>query len=243
MRKGILPLLIIFLSSLLTGCLPQTDKSQESQVSSKKEKVVLQEGNKIQLPKPKFSGEMSLEEAILKRRSKREFLDKPLTLEQISQILWVAQGITDQKQGFRSTPSAGALYPLEVYLVVGQQKIEELEEGVYHYLPGEEQIEKILGGDFRDDLVKNCSNQNFIGKAPISLIIAADFSRTTVKYGERGEQYVFMEAGHAAQNIYLQVTALGLGTVTVGAFDEQALAETVKLPKQQTPLYVMPIGY
>lgn len=243
MRKEILGILLILITTLLAGCLPRTKEKTQPPTTFEPEKAALQKDGKIQLPKPNLSGKMSLEEAILKRRSKREFLDKALNLEQISQILWSAQGITDSQKDLRSAPSAGALYPLEVYLSVGQNSVEGLEPGIYHYLPSQEQIEKILLGDFRSSLASNCLNQSFIGTAPVSLIIAADFSRTTEKYGERGRQYVFLEAGHAAQNVYLQTTALGLTTVTVGAFDEQSLSKTINLPQGQTPLYVMPIGY
>ncbi len=200
----------------------------------------------IPLPAPKTRGEMSLEEAIQKRRSKREFLDKPLTLEQVSQILWVAQGITDEQSGYRAAPSAGALYPLEVYLVVGEGGVDPpLADGagVYHYLPENHSLEKLLEGDVRQDLMRASLGQSFIADAPVDLVIAAEYERTTGKYGERGIRYVHMEVGHAAQNVYLQVTALGLGTVTIGAFDDEEVARVLHLPSEHEPLCVMPVGH
>lgn len=197
----------------------------------------------INLPMPRFKGEMSLEEAILKRRSRRDYQEKSLTLEQISQILWAGQGITEEKTGFRSAPSAGALYPLEIYIVVGGKGVKELKESVYHFIPQGHKIEKKKAGDLRQDLMRACLDQSSVAQAPVVLIITAEYERTTQKYGERGRQYIHMEAGHAAQNIYLQVESLGLTTVTIGSFDEGEIGKILNLPENYTSLYVMPIGY
>jgi SagB-type dehydrogenase family enzyme len=185
---------------------------------------------------------MTLEEAILRRRSRRDFKDSPLTLGEISQVLWAAQGITD-KTGLRAAPSAGALYPLDVYLVVGRQGVEELGEGVYHYLPQSHSLEPILQGDVRQTLARLSLEQTFIAEAPLSLLITGEYERTTGKYGDRGVRYVHMEAGHVAQNVYLQAEALGLGTVTVGAFQDEEISQALNLPPSYRPLYVMPIGH
>jgi SagB-type dehydrogenase family enzyme len=195
----------------------------------------------ISLPEPRLKGEMSLEQAILERRSTRDFKGSPLTMAEVSQILWAAQGITDET-GLRAAPSAGALYPLEVYFVVGEQAVEGLGEGVYHYLPQRHSLELSLQGDLRQALARLSLDQTFIAEAPVSLVITAEYERTTWKYGERGVRYVHMEAGHAAQNVYLQAEALGLGTVTVGAFQDEKIAEALNLPSSYRPLYVMPIG-
>lgn len=198
--------------------------------------------NIIDLPQPELKGKMSLEDAIFKRRSRREYTQESLTLAQVSQILWSGQGVTDEKTGFRSSPSAGALYPLDIYLVVGRSGVGDLLEGVYHFLPQGQKLEKILTGDFRELLMKASLNQSFIAEAPVVLVITGEYERTTVKYGEPGRQYVHQEAGHAAQNIYLQVESLGLGTVTIGAFDEEEIINILNLSQTHRPLYVMPVG-
>jgi SagB-type dehydrogenase family enzyme len=198
--------------------------------------------NIINLPQPELKGKMSLEEVIFKRRSRREYSWESLTLVQISQILWSGQGITDEKTGFRSSPSAGALYPLDIYLVVGRNGVSDLSEGVYHFLPQGQKLEKISTRDLRESLMKASLNQSFIAQAPVVLVITGEYERTIVKYGERGRQYVHQEAGHTAQNIYLQVESLGLGTVTIGAFDEEEIINILNLPQTHRPLYVMPVG-
>jgi SagB-type dehydrogenase family enzyme len=184
---------------------------------------------------------MTLEEAILKRRSRRDFRDSPLTLWEISQVLWAAQGITD-KTGLRAAPSAGALYPLDLYLVVGREGVEGLGEGVYHYLPQSHSLEPTLEGDVRQTLARLSLGQMSIAEAPLSLLITAEYERTTEKYGDRGVRYVHMEAGHVGQNVYLQAEALGLGTVTIGAFQDEEISKALNLPRSYRPLYVMPIG-
>jgi SagB-type dehydrogenase family enzyme len=196
----------------------------------------------IALPDPRLKGEMSLEEAILQRRSRRDFRDLPLTLGEISQVLWAAQGITDET-GLRAAPSAGALYPLDLYLVVGKEGVEGLGEGVYHYLPQGHSLELTLEGDVRQALARLSLQQMSIAEAPLSLLITAEYERTTGKYGDRGVRYVHMEAGHAGQNVYLQAEALGLGTVTIGAFQDEEISEALNLPLGYSPLYVMPIGH
>lgn len=197
----------------------------------------------ISLPEPRLSGPVSLEEAIRGRRSRREFSQEPLTLDQIAQILWSAQGITDKTSGFRTAPSAGALYPLDIYLVISENGVKELEAGVYHFLPKEFALERILVGEVRSDLMKACLSQGAVGEAPVNLVITAEYERTTGKYGERGRRYVHIEAGHAAQNIYLQVETLGLGTVSIGAFSDEEVNRILQLPEAYQPLYVMPIGH
>jgi len=196
----------------------------------------------VSLPDPHLKGEMSLEEAILKRRSRRDFGDSALALAEVSQILWAAQGITDET-GLRAAPSAGALYPLDVYVVVGSQGVEGLGEGLYHYLSQSHSLEPTLEGDVRQTLARLSVQQMFIAEAPLSLLITAEYERTTKKYGDRGERYVHMEAGHVAQNVYLQAEALGLGTVTVGAFQDEEISQALDLPPTYRPLYVMPIGH
>ena len=197
----------------------------------------------IKLPSPQLEGKMSVEEALVRRRSRRVFKDYSLTIEQVSQLLWSTQGITEERRGFRTAPSAGATYPLDIYLVVGKDKVENLKAGVYHYSPHHHFLTIILEGDRRRELARACLRQRFIEDAPVSLIITAEFSRITNRYGKKGIYYAHMEAGHVGQNVYLQAESLGLGTVVIGAFYEEDISQALNLPDQHIPLHVMPVGY
>ncbi len=194
----------------------------------------------IDLPKPTLKGEISVEEAIFKRRSIRNYKDTSLTLEEVSQLLWSAQGFTSFEPERRVSPSAGALYPLEVYLVV--ENVEGIEKGVYRYLPKTHKIVNVVKGSVSKLLAESAFGQSFISKAPVSMVFSGVFSRTTIKYGERGVLYVYMEAGHAAQNVYLQSESLKLGIVVVAAFNEREIKEILNMPKEETPLYIIPVG-
>ena len=205
--------------------------------------VLADSKEEIKLPSPKLEGKMSVEEALAKRRSRRVFKDHSLTIETISQLLWSAQGITENRTGFRTAPSAGATYPLDIYLVVGKDKLEYLEAGVYHYNPLRHSLKSITEGDQRRELARACLTQRFIEDAPVSLIITAEFSRITNRYGKTGIYYAYVEAGHVGQNIYLQTESLGLGTVMVGAFYEREISKVLGLPDQHVPLCVMPVGH
>ncbi|KLK88308.1 nitroreductase [Methanoculleus sediminis] len=193
----------------------------------------------ITLPEPREKGNVSVEEALWGRRSVRVYADVPFALADAGQVLWAAQGITDDR-GYRTAPSAGGLYPLEVYLVAGG--VMGLEPGVYHYRPGEHLLVRVGAGDRRAVLQAAAVNQTSVGDAPATIVIAAIPERTTAKYGERGTRYVYMEAGHAAENVYLQAEALDHATVVIGAFDEDRVRETLALPENTTPLYLMPVG-
>ena len=173
-------------------------------------------GKEISLPAPATAGGMSLAEAIAKRRSVRDFRSEPLTLAQISQLAWAAQGITDPAGGRRAAPSAGAKYPLELYLLT--------KEGQFHYVPQGHKLIQVSGRDRREDLSKAALGQTSVAQAPLDIVIAAVFARTEEKYGERARQYVYLEAGHVAENIVLQGVALNLGSLTVGAFRDQAVS-------------------
>jgi SagB-type dehydrogenase family enzyme len=188
----------------------------------------------ITLPTPNQDGSMSLEKAIAIRRSRRNFLPQSLTLEQISQLTWAAQG---QEVGsrFRTVPSAGATYPLELFVVTG--------DGLFHYLPAKRSLEKLTGQDLRAALASAAWGQGFIEAAPLTLVFAAEFSRTTNHYGKRGMRYVYMEAGHTAQNVHLQAESLGLGSVAVGAFDDNSVSKVLSLPKNLEPVYMVTVGY
>jgi len=197
--------------------------------------------DKLQLPQPFKKGEFSLEEVLAKRRSVRSFSPRPLSLKQLSQILWAAQGVTGEGDFGRTSPSAGALYPLEIFVVV--KRVEGIEAGVYQYDPFRHTLELVTKGDYIQDLVEACLSQFFISQAPVVFVIAADYDRVTWKYGERGVRYVYIEAGHCAQNLCLQAVALNLASVPVGAFWDRQVKEVIFLPDDLDPIYVIPVGY
>jgi SagB-type dehydrogenase family enzyme len=188
----------------------------------------------ITLPKPNQDGPMSLEKAIVNRRSHRDFSSKPLTLEQIGQLVWAAQG-QDLHGRYRTAPSAGATYPLELFVVSS--------EGLFRYLPAKHSVEKLTDQDIRAALASAAWGQEFIEEAPLTLVFAAQFARTTGRYGQRGIRYVYMEAGHAAQNVHLQAQVLGLGSVAVGAFDDDSVSRVLSLPEDLEPIYMVVVGY
>jgi len=193
----------------------------------------------VTLPEPRTESEVSLEETLFRRRSIREYADTPLTLPEVSQLLWAAQGET-AAWGGRAAPSAGALYPLEVYLVVGL--VEGLAPGVYKYSPEGHHLARVREGDVRSELARAAVDQAWVKDGAVDIVIGAVYERTTGKYGDRGIRYVYMEAGHAAQNVCLQATALDLGAVPVGAFFDERVAEIVAIDKGEEPLYIIPLG-
>ena len=214
--------------------------NQKNYSVNEEESKEASEETSIILPQPRTDSKVSVEETLSKRRSIREYKDESLTLEEVSQILWAAQGITAPEFGARTTPSAGALYPLEVYLVV--KNANGLKAGVYQYLPESHKLTEVLEGDMSSQLAKAALGQMFIAEAPVNLVFSGVFSRTTSKYGDRGIQYVYMEVGHAAQNVYLQAQSLGLGTVVVGSFNDEEVKRMLNMSEEETPLYIMPVG-
>ena len=203
----------------------------------------------IKLPEPRIDSNISLEKTLTERRSIRKFNNEPVTVDDISQILWAAYGITYPipdgpeflRGGLKTAPSAGALYPLELYVVAGN--VTNLPAGIYKYLPETHALIPILEGDKRQPLCNAALQQPWVLEAPASIVYSAFFNRSTDKYGERGrERYVCMDLGHSAQNIYLQATALGLGTVAIGAFSDVQLKLTIRMTKEEEPLYIMPLG-
>lgn len=193
----------------------------------------------MKLPEPQIQGKISIEETLFERRSVRGYKNEPLTFAEVSQLLWAAQGVTDAN-GLRTAPSAGALYPLEVYLIAGN--VTGLPAGIYNYVPDGHRIELITDGDRRGELSRTAMGQTFVADAPVSFVITAVYARTTGLYGERGIRYVDMEAGHAAENLLLQGVALGIGAVTVGAFDDKDVAKLLQLSGDETPLYIISAG-
>jgi SagB-type dehydrogenase family enzyme len=192
------------------------------------------------LPAPRLESSRSLERTLLHRRSVREFSATALSLEAAGQLLWAAQGITAEER-LRTAPSAGALYPLEVYLVAG--RVDGLAPGVYRYDPDEHRLLGRLSGDLRARLGRAALGQAWVGDAPALIVIGAVPERTIWKYGERGERYVFIEAGHAGQNVLLQAVALDLGATVVGAFDDRALRSLLAMPSDEIPCTLIPVGH
>ncbi|MFC1511223.1 SagB/ThcOx family dehydrogenase [Candidatus Margulisiibacteriota bacterium] len=191
--------------------------------------------NTIDLPKPKIQSKVSLEETIRQRRSEREFTDRELSMEQLSQILWAAQGITDNEFGFRAAPSAGALYPLHIYIVK--------KNGIFRYVPDGHKLIQLSEEDKRQSLHRASLGQKSIQHAPVDLIITANFAITQAKYGARAFRYVCMEVGHTAENIHLQAEALGLASLPIGAFWDDVVKKALDIPENEDPLYIIPIGY
>ncbi len=191
----------------------------------------------IKLPKVNLKGELSLEETLKERKSRRSYQKSELKIDEISQLLWAAQGI-NRNDGGRTAPSAGALYPLEIYLLVGDVK--NLNVGLYQYDP----VNHSLIIKNKKNLIPNLTNvmQQFVTNGAAIIIITGVYERTTQKYGERGIRYVHMDVGFACQNIYLQAESLGLGTVFMGAFNDNLLSDILELPKNHKPLGVMPVG-
>jgi len=194
---------------------------------------------KIRLPEPKYDSNTSVEQALLKRRSVRVYKDEPLALTEVLQLLWAAQGITDPR-GFRTAPSAGALYPLELYVVAGN--VNDLPDGIYKYKPHKHELAMVVEGDKRTELCNAALDQPSIKDAAALIVFSAVYERTTGKYGERGIRYVHMEVGHAAQNIYLQAVSLNLGLVVIGAFDDEEVKKIMNMEDKEQPLYIIPVG-
>ncbi len=195
----------------------------------------------IKLPPPKLKGKTSVEEAIGKRRSTRKYKTQPLTLDQLSQILWAAQGITGAGK-LRAVPSAGATYPLEIFAILGNKTVDDLMAGIYHYEVDLHSLVCHVQGDLRQELARAALEQVFIAEAPVNIVICAIYTRTSYTYGRRGERYVHMEVGHVGENIHLQAVALGLAAAEIGAFDDEEVRKVLKLEEQIKPLYIMPVG-
>ncbi len=185
---------------------------------------------------------MSVEEAIAKRRSVREYASDPITLVELSQLLWAAQGVTDARNRLRASPSAGALYPLELYIVVRERGVADLPAGIYHYSPEDERITMVKDGDRSGELRAAALDQEAVGLAAVNIVTTAVVQRMRPKYGERGLQYVFQESGHAAENVFLQAVSLGLGAVVVGAFSEEEIRTVIGARPEEKPIYIQSVG-
>jgi SagB-type dehydrogenase family enzyme len=196
-------------------------------------------GESIALPEARREGRVPVERALAGRRSVREYADAPLPLAELAQLAWAAQGVSDPA-GYRTAPSAGALYPLELYLAAGE--VLGLEPGVYRYLPQGHRLVRHAGGDVRGAVARAALLQLWIADAPAILVLAGVIERSAAKYGDRARRYVHMEVGHAAQNVYLQAETLGIGTCMVGAFHDGQLKRVLALPDEVEPLALLPVG-
>ncbi len=226
-----IPALIVWLFFLsFSTVFDNLDKNQNN----------IMQAEKIKLPTPDLKGDLSIEETLLARRSVRSYVDEPLELKWVSQLLWAAQGITYEARGFRTAPSAGATFPLEIYLAAG--KVNDLRPGLYKYDPSGHLLVRVGDTDIRGNLAGAALGQGQVRRAPAVIIIAADYNRTAQRYGDRAVRYVHMEVGHAGQNICLQAITYGLGTVIVGAFDDDQVKKVLGLPENEDPLYLIPVG-
>ena len=196
----------------------------------------------IKLPAPVTKGTMSVEEALQNRRSTRKFANRSLELAQISQLLWAADGITNP-QGKRTAPSGKATYPMDLYLVAGERGVAGLAPGLYHYKVADQALEPVATGDFRAAVAKACNSQVWMTEAPVILVISGDYKRSEVKNGDKAPLFTHIEAGLIAQNIFLEVEALGLGAGIAGGMNDKALSQALKLPPANIPFLVMPVGH
>ena len=200
---------------------------------------------KINLPAPLLKGTMTVEEALFNRRSIRQYQDVALTIKDVSQILWAAYGITDtiKRKGvdLKTAPSARALYPLSIYIVIGD--VSDLKSGIYHYYPKGHFLKLLKSGDYRNELSTASNNQNMIKTAPFVLVYSYDTLKLNSKYGkETALRLSSMDLGHSAENVYLQATALGLGTCAIGGLKPTNVSNLIGMPVNEKPIYIMPIG-
>ena len=258
-------LILIFLSLLILSCAPEfstegyktlearLDEANaelaETKAELAKTKTALDKAKdeltKVEAALDEANSDLSrvqtdcLEVITQKRRSIRDYADSPLSKDEVMKLLWAAQGITGE-MGKRTAPSAGAFYPLRVYLVVGNVK--ELTPGIYRYNPERNKLTPVKDGDMRDNLAAAALDQRWVKEGAVDIVIAAAYEETAAKYGGRAERFVHLEAGHAAQNILLEATALDLGAVPVGGFDDAKVATIIGLPRNENPLYIIPVG-
>ena len=197
------------------------------------------EGEKMKLPEPKLEGSTSLEEVLSLRRSIREYREAEISVEQVSQLLWSAYGITSG-EGYRTAPSAMALYPLEIDLVAGA--VTDLPAGVYRYSPIDHSLKISKEGNLIQELAGTTFDQAFVGQGAAVVVFSAVYERTAAKFGDQGAKMAHLDLGHSAQNLHLQATALGIGTVVVGAFRPDEVSQLLGLPGNEEPLYLMPLG-
>jgi SagB-type dehydrogenase family enzyme len=193
-------------------------------------------GDSYELPQP-VNTNRSIEECMSSRRSVRSFTTDTLTPQQVSNLLWAAQGITDTNRGLRTVPSAGATYPLEIYLLASH--------GIFRFEPKVHSLSVLKLQDSRQELANACYGQPWVAGAQVSFVLCAVPERTSGRYGDRAMRYILLEAGHAAQNMLLEAVAMNLGGVPIGAFDDKKISNLIGLDTVQEstiPLYIISIG-
>jgi len=200
-------------------------------------------GETMALPSPRYGGGITVEEAIRSRRTVRSYAPTPISLEQLSQLLFAAQGITEEGGFKRAAPSGGALYPIDIYSVVGKGGVKGLDSAIYHYIPETHNLKKVASGDRRELIAGAALYQMWMAEAPVNFVVTAEYSRICVKYGNRGVRYAMIEAGHVGQNIFLQAEALGLRAGIVGAFEDRKVIKVMEIPSTHQPLLIMPVGF
>ena len=234
-RPIIAPALLVLAATCTLGCRsarnPPEPLAQPEPVAKPAKSAA---PTKLELPAPQLRGRVSVEEALALRRSHRRFAPEPLGLAELGQLAWAAQGITDRTNGYRTSPSAGALYPLSVYLLT--------EAGVFAYLPASHALEQRADRDLREPLAQAALSQTAVRTAPCNVVITSVIQEMQRKYGDHAARYVAMEAGHVGQNLLLQATARGLVGVPIGAFDEEAVRQLLELPTEEQPLYIIALG-
>ncbi|WP_430611843.1 SagB/ThcOx family dehydrogenase [Enterococcus sp. DIV0876] len=238
MKKSPLTLFftLLFITTVFAAC-----SSGQRQTEADLNSGLSNESASYPLPTPNLTGTLSVESALANRRSQRSFTEEALSKEALGQLLWAAAGMTSE-DNLRTAPSAGALYPLELYAVVGD--VTGLAAGIYRYDPIDHQVIHIVTGDQRNALQAAALNQSSIEKAPLTFVFTTVTERLAERYGKRGEtRYAYFEIGHAAQNVYLQASSLALGTVAIGAFTDQDVASLLQLPSGEEARYIMPIGH
>lgn len=243
-KKGLIILLIVVFIGVLFVYLFYQNETNTTTTNStyNPNRYVI---NVTYLPAPALSGNTSVETAIQNRRSVRSYSGDSVNITDLSQILWSAQGITDSTRNLRSVPSAGQVYPLEIYILTGQNSVAGLTEGVYLYVPSNNTIEKTVNGDLRSKLSSIATGQKAVSDAPIDVVITGNYPKMIDKYHDKElcTRFVDLEAGHAGENIYLQAESLGLVTVAIGSFDEVQMKQLLEIPENETPLYIFPIGH
>jgi len=233
-RIALIILIILLSTAFIYLIWPKTEETKPTKVISI-----------ISLPKAEITTNVSVEQAIQNRRSVRHYTGESITLQDISQLMWAAQGITDNKTNFRTVPSGGHTYPLEVYILIGKGSVNGLNEGVYRYNPFNNTLEQILKGDVRNQLSQAANEQPWVKEAPVDIIITANYHKMINKYKDEklSTRFVDMEAGHAGQNIYLEVEARNLATVALGSFKDDQVHKVLNLPLNEKTLYIYPVGH
>lgn len=228
MKRGWLKIVVPFVTTMLLLCcwyIGGTDANAQEKVAT---------GVSIKLPPPILDGTLSVEKALSERRSVRAYKPEALSLAEVSQILWAAQGVTDPAKGFRTAPSPRGMFLIEVYLIA--ENVTGLPAGFYRYQPKGHELIKVAEGDKKGDLFKAAA-QPAIKSAPALLIIAGAQERSTAN-----PSWIYLEAGHAAENVYLEAAALKLGTVSIAGFKPEDVKRALILPEKEQPIYIMPFG-